>query len=53
MLPCLAEAANSQYPAPDFVRRVRQERDRMAKRVEALNRNLEALDAYLDAVTEK
>ncbi|MEU4164662.1 MerR family transcriptional regulator [Actinoplanes sp. NPDC026670] len=53
VLPCLAEAANSQYPAPDFVLRVRQERDRMAKRVEALTRNLQALDAYLDAVTEE
>ena len=51
VLPCLAEAASSQYPAPDFVSRVRQERDRMAERLESLTRNLQAIDAYLDAVT--
>ncbi|GAA2568866.1 MerR family transcriptional regulator [Winogradskya consettensis] len=51
VLPCLAEAASSQYPAPDFVNRVRQERDRMAERLDSLTRNLQAIDAYLDAVT--
>lgn len=50
VLPCLAEAANSCYPAPDFVARVREERDRMAARHAALSRNLEALDDYLNAV---
>jgi hypothetical protein len=51
VLPCLAEAASSSYPAPDFVSRVRQERERMAERLESLTRNLQAIDAYLDAVT--
>ncbi|WP_170153808.1 hypothetical protein [Actinoplanes italicus] len=45
MLPCLAEAADSRYPAEDFVSRVRQERDRMAGRVEARSRNPHAIDA--------
>jgi len=51
VLPCLAEAANSQYPAPDFVNRVREERDRMAERLDNLARNLRAMDDYLEAVT--
>ncbi len=50
VLPCLAEAANSRYPAPDFVRRVQRERDRMAQRLESLTRNLQAIDAYLGAL---
>ncbi|GHH48049.1 MerR family transcriptional regulator [Lentzea cavernae] len=50
VLPCLAEAASSRYPAPDFLDRVREERDRMAGRLDDLARNLEAMDAYLDAV---
>ena len=50
VLPCLAEAANSCYPAPDFVARVREERDRMAERHAALSRNLQALDDYLNAL---
>ncbi|KUL26937.1 MerR family transcriptional regulator [Actinoplanes awajinensis] len=53
VLPCLAEAANSQYPAADFVNRVRQERDRMAERLDNLTRNLQAIDAYLAAVTDE
>ncbi|GAA1614434.1 MerR family transcriptional regulator [Actinoplanes couchii] len=51
VLPCLAAAADSRYPAPDFVDRVRRERDRMADRLDALTRNLTAINAYLDAVT--
>ncbi|WP_436535971.1 MerR family transcriptional regulator [Actinoplanes sp. HUAS TT8] len=50
VLPCLAEAANSQYPAEDFVDRVRQERDRMARRLDELAKNLKAIDDYLAAV---
>ncbi|MFD9701845.1 MerR family transcriptional regulator [Lentzea sp. NPDC059081] len=53
VLPCLAEAANSEYPAPDFVSRVRVERDRMAERVAVLSKNLRAIDDYLDAVAGK
>ncbi|WP_127502286.1 MerR family transcriptional regulator [Actinoplanes solisilvae] len=53
VLPCLAEAATCKYPAPDFLSRVRQERDRMAERLECLTKNLKAIDAYLNAVTEK
>lgn len=52
VLPCLAEAASSRYPAPDFVNRVREERDRMAERLDNLARNLKAMDDYLDAVAE-
>lgn len=50
VLPCLAEAASSQYPAPDFVRRIRQERSRMAERLDCLSKNLRAIDDYLDAL---
>lgn len=53
VLPCLAEAASSQYPAPDFVNRVREERDRMAARLDNLARNLKAMDDYLAAVAEE
>ncbi|MGW5743643.1 MerR family transcriptional regulator [Amycolatopsis sp. NPDC003861] len=52
VLPCLAEAANSCYPAPDFVDRVRQERARMAERLDGLQKNLRAIDDYLDAVVQ-
>ncbi|WP_326569884.1 MerR family transcriptional regulator [Actinacidiphila glaucinigra] len=48
VLPCLAEAANCQYPAPDFVSRVRQERSRMAERLACLAKNVQAIDDYLD-----
>jgi DNA-binding transcriptional MerR regulator len=50
VLPCIAQAASSQYPAPDFVERVQAERDRMAERLDSLTRNVRALDEYLDAV---
>ncbi|MBB5480005.1 MerR family transcriptional regulator [Micromonospora parathelypteridis] len=53
VLPCLAEAAISQYPAPDFVSRVQRERDRMAERLDSLTKNLQAIDAYLDAVAQR
>lgn len=42
--------SRSEYPAPDFVDRVRHERERMAERVEALTQKLRAIDDYLDAV---
>lgn len=51
VLPCLAEAAESAYPAPDFVERVCSERKRMAERLESLADNLRAIDAYLERVT--
>ncbi|MFJ1768077.1 MerR family transcriptional regulator [Amycolatopsis sp. NPDC088138] len=50
VLPCLADAASSRYPAPDFVSRIREERGRMAERFEFLSKNLQAIDAYLDAL---
>jgi DNA-binding transcriptional MerR regulator len=50
VLPCLAQAADRSYPAPDFVTRVEQERDRMAERIDCLTRNKAALDAYLEAL---
>lgn len=50
VLPCLAEAAESAYPAPDFVERVCRERARMAERLESLSSNLHAIDAYLERV---
>ncbi|MFE3165429.1 MerR family transcriptional regulator [Streptomyces sp. NPDC059224] len=53
VLPCLAEAASSQYPAQDFVARIRQERNRMAERLECLTRNLQALDDYLNAISKQ
>lgn len=53
VLPCLAEAANSQYPAPDFVSRVCQERERMAERLACLTKNLQAMDDYLDALAKR
>ncbi|MFE2883592.1 MerR family transcriptional regulator [Streptomyces graminifolii] len=53
VLPCLAEAARSQYPAPDFVERVCQERERMAERLASLAKNLQAMDDYLDAVNKR
>ncbi|MEU8632145.1 MerR family transcriptional regulator [Amycolatopsis sp. NPDC048633] len=53
VLPCLAEAASSRYPAPDFVSRVRQERSRVAERLEHLTRNLQAMDDYLDALVQE
>jgi DNA-binding transcriptional MerR regulator len=52
VLPCIAEAADRQYPAPDFVSRVREERDRIEERVVCLSRNLQAIDAYLNAVAQ-
>ncbi len=51
VLPCLAEAANYQYPDPEFLDRVRLERNRIRERVECLTKNLQALDNYLDCVT--
>lgn len=53
VLPCLAEAASSQYPAPDFVSRIRQERSRMAERHDWLSKNLRAIDDYLDALAKQ
>ncbi|WP_326950701.1 MULTISPECIES: MerR family transcriptional regulator [unclassified Amycolatopsis] len=53
VLPCLAEAADSRYPAPDFVSRIRQERSRMAERLAILSKNLQAMDAYLDALVKE
>ncbi|MFD4638264.1 MerR family transcriptional regulator [Lentzea sp. NPDC058436] len=53
VLPCIAEAAISQYPAPDFVSRVRLERGRMADRIAALSKNLHAIDDYLAAVVKE
>lgn len=50
VLPCLAQAAERQYPAPDFLNRVRKERDRIEERVVCLSKNLQAIDAYLAAV---
>ncbi|QER90491.1 MerR family transcriptional regulator [Streptomyces tendae] len=50
VLPCLAEAASSKYPAPDFLARVRQERSRMVERRDWLSKNLQALDDYLGAL---
>jgi DNA-binding transcriptional MerR regulator len=50
VLPCIAEAADRQYPAPDFVSRVREERDRIEERITCLSNNLQAIDTYLDAV---
>ena len=45
--------SSSQYPAPDFVDRVCQERERMAERLASLAKNLQAMDDYLDAVTKR
>ncbi|MFJ1764805.1 MerR family transcriptional regulator [Amycolatopsis sp. NPDC088138] len=53
VLPCLAEAAESRYPAPDFVSRIRQERGRMAERLALLAKNLQAMDDYLDALVKE
>jgi len=52
VLPCIAEAADRQYPAPDFVSRVREERDRIEERIVCLSKNLQAIDTYLDAVAQ-
>ncbi|MFD9735764.1 MerR family transcriptional regulator [Umezawaea sp. NPDC059074] len=52
VLPCLAEAADSRYPAPDFVDRIRRERGRMAERHACLTKNLQAMDAYLAAIVK-
>jgi len=53
VLPCLAEAANSRYPAPDFVSRIRLERGRMAERLASLSKNLRAMDDYLDGLVKE
>ncbi|MFD4673297.1 MerR family transcriptional regulator [Lentzea sp. NPDC058450] len=53
VLPCIAEAADSRYPAPDFVSRVCEERERMAERLAHLSRNLQAIDDYLAAVKRR
>ena len=50
VLPCLAEAARSRYPAPDFVSRVRQERGRLVGRLDRLAKNPRAMEDYLDAI---
>lgn len=52
VLPCLAEAASSEYADPDFVHRITQERDRLEERVSLLSRNLQALNEYLGAVAK-